>query len=1003
MDFRFTLSNIIAGTQVINEPDGWKGIKIKLERDKNYHSLIEMIDTQFFFYNANNLVDGGRQYLTSVEDTQGLNAVVGLLIEITEDGNTWDDVFTGNLDLSTIKDISRGDKFYKFQCAIIPSDLWSMFLNRKSIEIDLLSTTDLDGNSVSIPITNILALPTQLVRKKSYYTIYQDDWASYPLSIDYDGTNRFYPLDLPKITFDELNTKFNYNYGNTASPDDPSAAGTVDLELMNTVEGGDYTFDITFYLSSTVDAVAGFGNASWLIYFEINKDAKILFTRTALGTGGVDGRDRHTYSGTHTLIQGDRIKIYFEYGGAIANTVYVITPGDITIGVSYISIIGDTSFYPSVATSLILYDAAESLLKRMTASQFNLYSEYLGGFDSSQYYAANGCGHSFAIMKGLHVRGYTFAEKPFSMSFDNWWEGSNPIFNLGLGPEILNGVEVLRIEQKDHFYDDNPILYFDYVNDIERSYDQDEIIKSVKIGYQTRSAESGSGIDDFQTSHTYSTLYKIIGKDVSLFSSFVAASLAIEQTRRNRKLAGVDWRLDNNIMIIALNSNDASPETFTVEVGSPFTSITNLLNATTRYNIRLSVYRNFQRWIKYFSGSLQAYLSSVFKFTGGEGNYTMAVGANSDTCDTGTWTENQDISPSSSFYFTTRMYAFKVPLEWSDYKLLRDNRHRCIAVSQTAANHKLLHISTLAYDIQHASATITGWIKENPNQGLSGLIVALANSNVMTSLDGITWTLQSVSITGGQKLAYGNGVFVAMTVSTTHFFTSPDGIIWTSRNVTSGLWTKIAFGNSIFVAVANISNKAQISTDGGVTWGLITLPLSSSYFCIAFGAGLFVTIGQSGINNEVLTSPDGVTWTVRSQPILTSYFALAFGEGFGFVAIENSDTGKIITSPDGITWTSRTPVPTSINWVALAFGNGIFVALSYNSTDVMRSTDGGITWTLGTSAAAQSWFDITFHNGLFIGLSANGGTQHVQTSPDGITWTLRTTPNFGWAGIANKP
>jgi hypothetical protein len=56
----------------------------------------------------------------------------------------------------------------------------------------------------------------------------------------------------------------------------------------------------------------------------------------------------------------------------------------------------------------------------------------------------------------------------------------------------------------------------------------------------------------------------------------------------------------------------------------------------------------------------------------------------------------------------------------------------------------------------------------------------------------------------------------------------------------------------------------------------------------------------------------------------------------------------------------------------------------------MTSPD-GITWTIRTSAADNSWRDITFGNGLFVAVASSGTGNRVMTSPDGITWTSRTS------------
>jgi hypothetical protein len=59
----------------------------------------------------------------------------------------------------------------------------------------------------------------------------------------------------------------------------------------------------------------------------------------------------------------------------------------------------------------------------------------------------------------------------------------------------------------------------------------------------------------------------------------------------------------------------------------------------------------------------------------------------------------------------------------------------------------------------------------------------------------------------------------------------------------------------------------------------------------------------------------------------------------------------------------------------------------------MTSPD-GITWTIRTSAADNSWRSVTYGNGLFVAVSSDGTGNRVMTSPDGITWTLGATDNI---------
>jgi hypothetical protein len=87
--------------------------------------------------------------------------------------------------------------------------------------------------------------------------------------------------------------------------------------------------------------------------------------------------------------------------------------------------------------------------------------------------------------------------------------------------------------------------------------------------------------------------------------------------------------------------------------------------------------------------------------------------------------------------------------------------------------------------------------------------------------------------------------------------------------------------------------------------------------------------------------------------------------------------------------------------VSITYGNGLFVAVGSTGTGdrVMTSPD-GITWTSRTSAADNNWGGVAYGNGQFVAVSFNG-TDRVMTSPDGITWTARSSSVANaWYGIS---
>lgn len=100
----------------------------------------------------------------------------------------------------------------------------------------------------------------------------------------------------------------------------------------------------------------------------------------------------------------------------------------------------------------------------------------------------------------------------------------------------------------------------------------------------------------------------------------------------------------------------------------------------------------------------------------------------------------------------------------------------------------------------------------------------------------------------------------------------------------------------------------------------------------------------------------------------------------------------MIAEADGINWTFGAP-PSGLAgafWNDIAYHDGLFVAVGANDA-VMTSPD-GITWTSRTTSVDNDWRSVTYGDGLFVATAMTGTGNRVMTSPDGIAWTVRTSP-----------
>lgn len=261
-------------------------------------------------------------------------------------------------------------------------------------------------------------------------------------------------------------------------------------------------------------------------------------------------------------------------------------------------------------------------------------------------------------------------------------------------------------------------------------------------------------------------------------------------------------------------------------------------------------------------------------------------------------------------------------------------------------------------------------------------------------------TRDAASAIGWYSVAFGAGLFVAVSAGLSGVMTSPDGVTWTTRtSAANNSWVAVTYGNGLFVAVSitGVGNRIMTSPDG-ITWTIRVSSDDKQWSSVAYGGGLYVAIASGASpGNNVMTSPDGVTWTGR---IASSYTPnkIAYGNGLFVVVGSNA----VMTSPDGVTWTNRTPASNN-GWSAIAYGNGLFVAVASSGTTgtlVMTSPD-GITWTGRTSAADNAWEAVVYGAGRFVAVADTGTGNRVMTSPDGFTWTIRTSSaDIKWGSVA---
>ena len=273
---------------------------------------------------------------------------------------------------------------------------------------------------------------------------------------------------------------------------------------------------------------------------------------------------------------------------------------------------------------------------------------------------------------------------------------------------------------------------------------------------------------------------------------------------------------------------------------------------------------------------------------------------------------------------------------------------------------------------------------------------------VFTSTNGVDWVAQPkpADLSDIASVVYGNGLFVAAAGSTGadptvggYILTSPDGVQWTPVFTRAGIqvldWPLFYVNGEFFLPAPTsgaMTGTLFTSTDG-VDWAYEYLsPWFFGSSGVAFGNGTYVLVG----GNALLTSMDGQTWTKQASGSAASPNSVAYGNGL-FVTVGIG----VFSSPDAQKWTRRTS-GASQTLSEIAYGNGVFVA--DGSSDVVVSTN-GINWqSLNSSITTDGLIDVAYGGGRFV---AVGGDGMVLGSPDGSHWTKEiSATNIGLSALA---
>jgi hypothetical protein len=283
----------------------------------------------------------------------------------------------------------------------------------------------------------------------------------------------------------------------------------------------------------------------------------------------------------------------------------------------------------------------------------------------------------------------------------------------------------------------------------------------------------------------------------------------------------------------------------------------------------------------------------------------------------------------------------------------------------------------------------------------NSLFVAVgASGGIYTSADGATWTLRTSNVAGQlNDIVWNGSLFVAVGASGV-ITSSADGVTWTDRTPgdTTVTLNNVSWSGTQFLAT-NTTNFGFWISPNGITWSRIgtvapTAPLFSGYL-----GGKFLSASTSCIQS----STDGLSWTnaLRVQYVAGSVNRMIKLGGM-YYALTNKG---LLQSSNGIQFAPVYSTPNNGTITYMAYSGTKWLAISYaalgSSQSYYQSTD-GTTWTkasdvgtlTNTSTIAGTPFGLEYAAGNFVTMqptTAAQGLLPIATSPDGVTWTQRSS------------
>ncbi|MFD2592294.1 hypothetical protein ACFSTE_15760 [Aquimarina hainanensis] len=631
---RYILYHDKYGRSVIPEPIGWRTDEKEYSRNLKYSGVIAKFSNNLTF------IGTAKDYLLQIDEMEGIEAKVTLTREErNHQTDFWEESYTGELDMSTIKE-KESQVSLKFNSG----GLHQILKSKESEKVEIERLTTLDGRPISELSTERVELDgKRIFLSSTMYVPTTDNTATMRNSTN--GNTRGMTVGVPLKVKNRSHEHLKSVLPNTTIGDNSherNAKGNVGNMFFYNADRErklkikiNLVFDINYHLDDTRWAeykvlLSSYQNGASLD-FKKHEDEMLYLNKAGIIERGPF---ELTYEGEITLNEGESLALHFNQlmdGQNGHNAIMQTTAYDIECD---ITIEEDSEFKSTKSEVILAHELGSRLAHIITGSTENFHSEVSGRKEIG--YKEDGEASYLGMAHGFWLRQFTGRDrteqnkyKGFATSFRDYFDSLDAVWNLGMGIEMYRGKERIRVEKESYFYQNVVTIRLpNEVSNYQRTRAKEYCYSSIDIGYAKGwENEEAMGLDEYNAKTTFQTCITRVSKSYTKISKYLAGVYPMEFARRKpqKDYPTEDHRYDKEIFL--LDMKKVKPDVYSLRKWQDDFSEKpkGVFSPETASNLRLSPINILKRHGDVISPCLDKYPEKYISYGSSEGNSKLVT------------------------------------------------------------------------------------------------------------------------------------------------------------------------------------------------------------------------------------------------------------------------------------------------------------------------------------------------------------------------------------------